>query len=147
MDVQNARGPGRFWEAVDDQSGFTARIEDDGSVAYAYLVDEDDNIVSDVWLYNCGSPPETPEWQLPDARSLMPFRNSKAYVKDIAFQPISDEDVVSCRFIRDGDRLQSVEIFLRGELHARLAPGRKPGECVLAAIANPIALPLSDSVN
>ena len=45
---------------------YSVVIEDDGRVAYAYLL-HDDEIVGDVWLYNHGPAPAEPEWRSPDA--------------------------------------------------------------------------------
>ncbi len=47
-----------------DEPGGTRSVllEDDGSVAYAYLL-EGDMITGDVWLYNVGEAPETVNWR------------------------------------------------------------------------------------
>ena len=51
-------------------------IEDNHSVAYAYLV-QNGRIISDVWLYNHGVSPKTPEWDDP---SKMPFKQAQCFI-------------------------------------------------------------------
>ena len=71
-------------------TGYSAVFEDDGKVAYAYLLD-DGRIVADVWLYNRAAGQIT------------------------------------------------LHVLIRGQLHATLAPGTKPGWCKLAAKDGPLA--------
>ena len=56
-------------------------IEDDGRVAYAYLLDADGKICGDVWLYNRGPAPKEPEWT---DREKAPFANPEAFIAPAA---------------------------------------------------------------
>jgi hypothetical protein len=104
-------------------------IEDNGKVAYAYLVEGGD-IVADVWLYNDGTAPVEPEWDCPDK---MPFANLRDFVKDTAFAPIRSKQEFSVKWHCEGNSLGRADIYVRERLHARMEPGAKPGWCVLAA--------------
>ncbi|WP_375157246.1 hypothetical protein [Bradyrhizobium sp. RDT46] len=60
-------------------------IEDDGKVAYAYMLDRNGKICSDVWLYNRCPAPIEPEWH--DAANL-PFANPASLVnKKLSLRP------------------------------------------------------------
>ncbi len=119
-------------------------IEDNGRVAYAYIMDAAGEICGDVWLYNrCGAP-EEPEWTSPDG---FPLANARHYVKpdaDFAL-PTSPSDF-SVRWSRADDRRPVAEILIRGRLLARLACGIRPGWCALAAQDGPLATVLVEDV-
>jgi len=55
-------------------------LEDDGRVAYAYLL-QDGKVVGDVWLYNVVETPERVDWK---DRSQMPFLNPKRFCSTAA---------------------------------------------------------------
>jgi hypothetical protein len=114
---------------------FSVIVEDDGKVAYAYLI-EGQRIVSDVWLYNCGAAPTEPEWR---DRSKAPFANASAYVAKLAVKPIADGTDVSVNWVRQEDNLDRAELYLRDELFAVLAPNVKPGWCRNALKDGPLA--------
>jgi hypothetical protein len=122
----------------DPKSPYEVAFEDDGRVAYAYLR-HDAKIVSDVWLYNSAPTPAQPEWR---DRSKMPFLNPQGFVTDKRPPVPSRPEDVSARWVYDGDELKEVEIFLKGELWAKLAPGVKPGWSKAAAKVGPLAKPL-----
>jgi hypothetical protein len=126
---------------TDPNSRFNVVVEDDGRVAYAYLR-EGRVIVADVWLYNSGPTPAHPEWR---DRSKMPFANPRDYVADEDHPILRSPADVSAQWIVDGDRLRAIDIYLRGERYARLAPGAKPGWSKLAKRRGPLALPLTDA--
>src|SRR4030095_4225145 len=67
-------------------------FEDDGKVAYAYLLWKDD-IVGDVWLYNRCPTPDIPEWT---DRTRIPFANPREFVGEGAHltRRIQPADVV-----------------------------------------------------
>ena len=78
--------------SIPDPAGnLVAVFEDDGRVAYAYLLEGDD-VVADVWVYNRADAPEAPEWADPDKA---PFLNPRAFVREAAAlePPSSDADV------------------------------------------------------
>jgi len=76
-----------FHTALNIKLDYSVVIEDDGKVAYAYLLNKDE-IVSDVWLYNQRQTPEQPEWT---EKSRMPFLNPRNYAKPVFFTPLTDE--------------------------------------------------------
>lgn len=115
-------------------------IDDDGKVAYAYLIVED-SIVSDVWLYNVGDPPEGPEWPDPEK---MPFSNPAEFVSNEMFAPLAGADEISLSWESRSAHVQQVTITLRGQVHAILRPGSKPGWCRLSAKASPIGRPIDE---
>jgi len=117
------------------------RIEDDGKVAYAYLLLYG-KIVGDIWLYNVGDSPVTPEWT---DKEKIPFSNPKEFVRNEDVLPIQSPSDVTLEWGRapNGD-LQAV-IYLRDKKHALLCPEAKPGWCRLAAKAGPLAKPLDDA--
>ena len=54
------------------------RFDDDGKVAYGYLL-ENDSIIGDVWLYNRCSTPDKPEWK---DKANIPFANCLPYARE-----------------------------------------------------------------
>ena len=125
MIFKQSQGPG-VWSAI---------VEDDGRVAYAYLLDEG-RIVADVWLYNRAATPEAPEW---GDRDTAPFLNPRGFAAQDDFTPPADETEVGIEWW-EMDGRHCPWIILSGRRHALLAPGRKPGWCVLAAKDGPLAL-------
>lgn len=119
----------------DELSGHSAVFEDDGRVAYAYLLDGDE-IVADVWLYNNAATPEEPEWRDPSA---MPFLNPRGFASSEQFTPAADESEVEFKWSRDAEGEPVLRVFIRGDYHAMLVPGSKPGWCKLAARDGPLA--------
>ena len=98
-------------------------VEDDGRVAYAYLIGADDRICGDVWLYNRCVAPEEPEWCSMDNA---PFANPASYVADCeAFRPANSGADFSAEWVREDGGLVA-KLFLRGELLAVLKEGANP---------------------
>jgi len=122
----------------DPKSEYAVVFEDNGRVAYAYLRQEG-KIVSDVWLYNRVETPSQPDWT---DRSKMPFLNPQGFTTDDQPPLPSRPEDVTARWVQDGDRLEAVEVFLKGQLWAKLAPGVKPGWSRGAARVGPLAQPL-----
>jgi hypothetical protein len=116
-------------------TGYSAVFEDDGKVAYAYLL-EDGRIVADVWLYNRAAAPEAPEWR---DRSKAPFLNPRGFTSEVPFLPPANESEVEFCWSRDAQGQITLHVLIRGQLHATLAPGTKPGWCKLAAKDGPLA--------
>lgn len=120
---------------ISDEAKLSVVVEDDGRVAYAYLLGEENHIVGDVWLYNrCGAPRE-PEWTTLQAA---PFANSAEFVKlDASFVCLKYPDVdvqwiwESCKWI--------ATIWANGRLIAKLGEGDKPGMSALALQDGPLA--------
>jgi hypothetical protein len=114
-------------------SNLAVVLEDDGKVAYAYLL-EDEAVVSDVWLYNVAEAPALVDWNDPDGP---PFLNPREFCRDEQIPRLGQSSAVRCTWL---DR--SVEIVIDGVLVARLQPGTKPGWSRLAARPGPLAQPL-----
>ena len=128
----------------DPDSNYSVLFEDDGKVAYAYLRDGT-RIVGEVWVYNCGDAPTTPEWRLPDARSRLPFTNPVGFVRDEPRPTVRNASDIACRWEHDADGLASVEVLISGRLFARMKPGSKPGWSRLASRDGPNAKVLDAS--
>lgn len=118
----------------DDQSNYSVVFDDNGRVAYAYLLENED-IISDVWLYNVCPTPDQPEWQ---DRRKMPFANSKEYAATAMVQRAKNESEILFEWQTDGT-IRTCGIYLRGELLATLAAGHKPGHGAMAIKDGPLA--------
>jgi hypothetical protein len=119
----------------DGPSGYSAVFEDDGKVAYAYLL-ENGRIVADVWLYNRVATPEEPEWR---DRSKAPFLNPRGFSSGEPFRPAASEAEVRFSWSRDAAGQNTLSVFIRGDFHAMLTPGSKPGWSRLARRNGPLA--------
>lgn len=108
-------------------------LEDDGRVAYAYLL-EGNSLVSDVWLYNVDAAPESADWNI---QSAMPFLNPAPFCKQEAIPRLSLQSIVNCDWEDIG-----VVITIDGIVIARLERGAKPGWSHLARKSGPLAHPL-----
>lgn len=138
---ENEIGPdGLIIDAMfeDEETGDTVLVEDDGVVAYAYYVVEEE-LVGSVWLYNHGEPPTENQDEDRLAHGLPP-RNTSKYTKAV-FTPLADEEEVDVEFRQDG-KLREAVIMIRGQVHAILAEDEDPGRCVLATSVGPLAQPL-----
>lgn len=124
-----------------DELGCKVIIDDDGKTGYAYLI-VDEEMVSDVWLYNVGLPPQIPEWADWDN---LPFANSVEFTLQEHFDSIHDATEISLRWEVGQGGFWQVYISLRGVEHAILRPGAKPGWCRLAVKESPIARPLNEA--
>jgi hypothetical protein len=130
-----------IWFRVEwgEEPSYAVVVQDDGArVAYAYLL-RNGKIVADVWLYNRGPLQDAPEWKLPEARSLLPFKNPAGFARAEAFTPVCSEQELTVTWSRDEEGRVGADISIRGQPHARLREGSTPGWCVLAARDGPIA--------
>ena len=123
-------------------SGASVWIDVDDKTAYAYFRLHG-GIVADVWLFNVADTPDTPEWR---DRNAAPYLNPAEYADQSSpIRNVSEKDFAVEWVERDPDRTSLLaQIIFKGELHAVLTPGEKPGYCRLAGKAGPLALPLSD---
>lgn len=110
-------------------------FEDNGRVAYAYLI-KDDEVIADVWLYNYGRPPTVPEWH---DRNKMPFKNPLPYVEEAIFPPVKKEADIAVQWIESSQGTKIAQVIIRNEVHAYLRPGAKPGWSKLAVKDSPLA--------
>ena len=108
-------------------------LEDDGRVAYAYLLDGGD-IISDVWLYNVNEAPDSVNWS---DKSTMPFLNPKQFCDVDHFPKLSKQSNVMCNWMQDG-----VIIKIDNLVMAVLERDHRPGWSRLARLSNPLAQPL-----
>jgi hypothetical protein len=123
-------------QLLDEQTGYSVVIDDDGEKAYAYLLDAAEVIVGDVWLYNCGQAPKENDWSDP---AKLPFSNPAEFVSDVNFDPIANASEVSIQWKQHPGRPFEVLLSLRGELFAILQHGVKPGWSRLAIKDGPLA--------
>src|SRR5512135_2436100 len=119
------------------RGGCSLLFEDDGKVAYAYLLGSDGAIVSDVWLYNSGCTPDQPEW---NDKDLIPFANPKNYTKAVPFAPAKQQTdiLVKWNYAATG-HLQYAYIYVYDQLVGAVSPKTKPGFAVLASKDGPLA--------
>lgn len=125
-------------ECDDDESECSVVLEEDGKVAYAYLLREGD-IIGDVWLYNVNGAPGQPEWDDPDNA---PFANPREFAGEKARPDLDDpEKEISCEWIRsDGsDAVTAVLVKIKGTAVGRLEPNATPGWSAFAEKDGPLA--------
>lgn len=128
---------GGFWaQHVDEATGYSVIVEDNGRVAYAYLLDAAAAIVSDVWLYNHSIAPMSVDWS--DVEDL-PFRNPSEFASATVFQPLSEPSEFSVEWKRLPHQTFEARISIRGELFAVLHQGVAPGWSRLARKSGPLA--------
>ena len=116
---------------------YSVIVEDDGRVAYAYILDGPD-IVGHVWLYNQQEPPETSYWQ----EGEMPFLNPKEYLsKDASIKPIRKHSEIRTEWTESKED-GSIEagIYIRDKFIASVEIGSKPGWSTLVIKDGPLAL-------
>ncbi|WIW47441.1 hypothetical protein ML401_04785 [Bradyrhizobium sp. 62B] len=126
----------RFVSPFDES---TVIIEDDGRVAYAYMLGKDEKICSDVWLYNRCPTPVEPEWHDP---ANLPFANPASFVSQgsrFSFPGSAHDFNVAWDEARG---LLVAKVLLRDDHFASLEVGAKPGWSALAAKDGPLALVL-----
>jgi hypothetical protein len=116
-------------------------VEDNGRVAYAYLIREN-KMIGDLWLYNQAESPTEPEWR---DRTKMPFLNPASFVDMGAMsQPLQSSDDIAAEWELGGDGVATkVALYLHGQLYGVLAPMVKPGWCVAVLKDGPLAKRLS----
>jgi hypothetical protein len=122
----------------DSGTGRAVVLEDDGRVAYAYLLDRED-VVSDVWLYNVSATPKVVNW---DDLSQAPFLNPQQFCKPETAPRLDKHSTIECVWSDDG-----VEVTINGTMMARLEAGTKPGWSRLASCPGPLARPLNSKMS
>src|SRR6185312_2284586 len=115
-------------------SVYSIIIEDDGRVAYIYLMEGRD-IIGDVWLYNQAETPEFVNW---DDVNGMPFLNPIEYVKE-NIQPIIDESELEVHWTLIDGILEDVYISVCKKRIVKLSPGATPGWSVNVIKNGPLA--------
>jgi hypothetical protein len=118
----------------------TALFEDNGKVAYCYII-EDGKIISDVWLYNRETAPLSKPWKF---GVPPPYLNPIAYSEKINRLPKENEDVQIEWDIKDGTPIAVMSIF--GEKFGYLSSLTKPGFARLALKDGPLARTMQSSM-
>lgn len=124
-----------FLRFEDDDSDMSVVIEDDGRVAYAYLLDGED-MIGDVWLYNVSETPKSVDWR---DRESMPFLNPREFCSSDRMPRLSDASDLQCAWLDDG-----VQVLLDEQIVAVLAPGAKPGWSRYVVRPGPLARPIEE---
>ena len=105
-------------------SEYSIVIEDDGKVAYAYLL-KNKAIISDLWLYNQAETPGDPEWK---GRGTPPFLNPAKFVLfELMATPLMNDSKMDVRWeLNNSGEVTGVTILLNGSPYGVLRPGAKP---------------------
>lgn len=116
---------------------YSVLIEDDGRVAYAYLLEYGD-VIGDVWLYNQEAAPSDSNW----ANQAIPYLNPAEYLsKDSKISPVESENEIRCEWAESpNDGLIEVGIYIKDKFIASIASGAKPGWSALVVKDGPLAL-------
>jgi len=116
---------------------YSLLIEDDGRVAYAYLLEYGD-VIGDVWLYNQASAPADSNW----FDQQTPYLNPAEYLtKDAAIKHINNENEIRCEWLASADDGSiEVGIYIRDKFIAQVSSGSKPGWSILVMKDGPLAL-------
>ena len=121
---------------TDEKSGYSVVFDDDGRVAYAYLLNTKEEIIADVWLYNRCETPVEPEWSDPEK---MPFANPVSFAEDYSkFAGVNNASEIDVSWGCDGNAIEA-RIFYKKELFAILVEKVKPGWCCMAKKDGPLA--------
>jgi hypothetical protein len=115
---------------------YSVLIEDDGRVAYVYLLEYGD-VIGDVWLYNQDEAPMDSNW----ANQSTPYLNPAEYIdKGAKITPIKNENEIRCEWTESpNDGLIEVGISIRDKFIASIISGSKPGWSTLVAKDGPLA--------
>lgn len=112
----------KFYCDVD--SKYSIVIEANGIVLYSYLLEEEE-IISDVWLYNFNEVPQKTKW---DSMDDLPFENRVHLIKPLNEQKIftrfQDGDI---KWVFENNSLERVEIVKDAIIYAQMKPGQTPG--------------------
>lgn len=115
-----------LWGEDCGDTPWTVVVEEDGDVAYAYLL-RDQKIVSHVWLYNAH-------------RNSSKQELAALVAADVTVRPLRFEVSVRAIWREATAERVVVEIWLYGRLHACLSSDSSPGWCRLAKTDGPLAL-------
>ncbi len=122
------------------ESEYSAVIEDDGRVAYGYLL-LDGKILGDVWLYNRVDAPAENQWRRP---ARMPFLNSRDYIDLASHVRFDDQTAIRMQWIEESEDGPHATIYYHSEIVAKIYVHSKPGRCRAAAKDGPLARVLSN---
>ena len=117
-------------------SYYSVIIEDNGRVAYAYLMEGED-CIGDVWLYNQQEAPTDSNWD----KQELPYLNPAEYLnQDARISPIKDKSEVYLEWAESSsDGTIEVSIYLKEKFIAQIITGSKPGWSTLVIKDGPLA--------
>jgi hypothetical protein len=123
--------------ACEFDESYSVLIEDDGRVAYAYLLEHGD-VIGDVWLYNQATAPDNTNW----LDQTTPYLNPAEYLaKGASIAPITQASQLRGEWTASpNDGSIEVGIYIRDRFIASIASGSKPGWSVLVVKDGPLAL-------
>lgn len=117
-----------------DSNGFSIIIEDDGLVAYAYLL-KDEEIVSTLWLYNVGKTLYN-NWENLDKHDL-PFQNLDYFISK-QIESIKSKNDINIKWVIEKNYTRSY-IFIFNELIGFLDSTTPIGYSLLVTEDGPLA--------
>ena len=118
-------------------SYYSVIIEDNGRVAYAYLMEGED-MVGEVWLYNQQPAPQNSNWH----EQPPPYLNTEEYIdKSVRVPPLTDKSEIYLEWTESPDNgAVEVGIYIREKFIAQITTGSKPGWSTLVIKDGPLAL-------
>ncbi|HSI83419.1 MAG TPA: hypothetical protein VK970_06520 [Candidatus Methylacidiphilales bacterium] len=127
-----------FHQLFSEDAIYSCIIEDDGRVAYAYLM-EGKEMIGNLWLYNQEATPAVDAWR--EDRGTLPYLNSARYVDaQLMLKPLETPGEAEVVWeYRPNGRLHMLHLILRGTHYGVLAPHVKPGWTVAASQDGPLA--------
>jgi hypothetical protein len=125
------------------ENRYSVIIDEDHNTVYGYLMREEE-IVSDVWLYNVGDSPEFVDWENPE---LMPFPSPIGLsVPNSETIRIIDTSLIDVKWGYSKSKKVKAFIYYNGSLFARLSEDDFPGESINALCDSRLANKLRNSV-
>jgi len=119
---------------------YSVIIEDDGKVAYAYLLYHEE-IIGNVWLYNQKKTPDNVDWSNED---LMPFLNPREFVRT-ELKPLTKRHKIELVWKVDNEPgFVSVCIYINDKMIAKMTDGSKPGWSTIVLKDGPLAKIIRD---
>ena len=117
-------------------SYYSVIIEDNGRVAYAYIMEGED-CIGDVWLYNQQEAPIDSDW----SKQEMPYLNPMEYLNiDARVSPIKGKSEIYLEWAESlSDGTIEVSIYLQEKFIAQITSGSKPGWSTLVIKDGPLA--------
>ncbi len=114
---------------------YSLKFEDDGKVAYAYLL-MGETIIGDVWLYNRCPTPDSPEWK--NKRNI-PFANCREYMLEEGRmkKKVLPQDVI-VDWEKEAEELVAY-VYIFEDLYGVIAENDKPGYARFALKDGPLA--------
>lgn len=126
------------FESIHRPTGFALCVIDDGRVGWAYLCGPEGEVLGDVWLYNHGPAPTRFDF------NRQPLANVAALARPLPQPPPETPADIEVRWRVDGELLLA-DVWLRGQLLARVTPGSQPGWSALALDDGPCACVLPEA--